>query len=157
MLRALLCVLKVNIHKVQLVNLCNANSYHFFFLTLHIDSYAQGAKLQLSSEVSGDIYQSWTLRTDGTIISKKDEQFGLGLVQVNGSWTIQIVTTSYYAWRILYGIYETCYSEQEKREISYLVSFQRIVLTLWTIHKRKKTSIERKGACRLILFCSFCR
>ncbi|GAN11055.1 hypothetical protein MAM1_0460d10609, partial [Mucor ambiguus] len=106
------------------------------------DNLAQGCKLQLSTEVSGDLHQSWTLRTDGTIISKKDEQFGLGLVQVNGSWTIQIVTTSYYAWRILYGRYETRYSEQEKREISYLVSFQRIVLTLWTI--RKHDEVERK-------------
>jgi hypothetical protein len=79
------------------------------------------------------------LRTDGTIISKKNEQFGLGLVQINGIWSIQIVTTSYYAWKILYGRYETRYSEQEKREISYLVSFQRIFLTLWTIRKRKKT------------------
>ncbi|KAL9540180.1 hypothetical protein MBANPS3_009830, partial [Mucor bainieri] len=106
------------------------------------DNFAQGGKLHLSSEVSGDLHQSWTLRTDGTIISKKDEQFGLGLVQVNGSWTLQIVTTSYYAWRVLYGRYETRYSEQEKREISYLISFQRIVLTLWTV--RKHDDVERK-------------
>ncbi|KAI8641464.1 hypothetical protein BD408DRAFT_368184, partial [Parasitella parasitica] len=106
------------------------------------DNFAQGSQLQLSSQAEGDSHQSWTLRTDGTIISKKDEQFGLGVVQVNGAWTIQMVTGSYHAWRILYGRYETRYSEQEKKDISYLVSFQRIVLTLWIM--RKHDDVERK-------------
>lgn len=91
----------------------------------------------MATEAAGDIYQSWTLRTDGSIMSKKDEQFGLGLVQINGVWTIQITTTTYYAWRIMYGRYETRYSETEKREISYLVSFTRIVLSIWIYRKSK--------------------
>jgi hypothetical protein len=70
-------------------------------------------------------------------MSKKDEQFGLGIVQINGIWTIQITTASYYAWKILYGRYELRYSEKEKREISYLIGFQRIVLTIWTYRKSK--------------------
>lgn len=91
----------------------------------------------MATEAAGDIYQSWTLRTDGSIMSKKDEQFGLGLVQINGVWTIQITTTTYYAWRIMYGRYETRYSETEKREISYLVSFTRIALSIWIYRKSK--------------------
>jgi hypothetical protein len=106
-------------------------------MLLYIDNLAEGTKLQLSTEVSGDFGQSWTLRTDGSIISKHDDKYGFGLVQVNGIWTIQITTTTCYSWRILYGRYETRYSELEKKDISYLTSFQRIVLTLWTLHNRK--------------------
>lgn len=104
-----------------------------------LDKFSEGARLKLSTEVAGDIYQSWTLRTDGSIMSKKDEQFGLGLVQINGVWTIQISTTSYYSWRVLYGRYELRYSEKEKKEVSYLVSFQRIVLSIWTYRKSEFT------------------
>ena len=105
-----------------------------------VDKFTEGVKLHLSSENAEDIYQSWTLRTDGSIMSKKDEQFGLGLVQINGVWTIQ-VSTSYYSWRMLYGKYELRYSEKEKREVSYMVSFQRIVLTIWTYRKGKDSYI----------------
>jgi hypothetical protein len=78
-------------------------------------------------------------------MSKKDEQFGLGLVQVNGAWTTQITTTTYYAWRILYGRYESRYSEKEKREISYLISFTRVVLSIWIYRKSKYFIAKRKG------------
>lgn len=91
----------------------------------------------MNKEDSHNVYQFWTLRTDGSIISKHDEKFGLSIVQVNGVWTVRITTTVYYAWRLLYGRYETRYSESEKKEISYLVSFQRIILTLWIIRRRK--------------------
>jgi hypothetical protein len=87
--------------------------------------------------LAGDLHQSWTLRTDGSIISKKDEQYGLNVVQVNGVWVIRITTTTYYSWRILYGRYETRYSEQEKKDISRLISFQRIVLTISSLRNRK--------------------
>lgn len=75
------------------------------------------------------------MRTDGSIMSKRDEQYGLNLVQVNGVWTIRITTTTYYSWRILYGKYETRYSEKEKKDIYHLTSFQRIVLSIWTYQK----------------------
>ncbi|KAI8059433.1 uncharacterized protein B0P05DRAFT_574919 [Gilbertella persicaria] len=106
------------------------------------DAFAEGKGLVLSSESKDDIHQLWTLRTDGSIISKKNEQFGLGLVEVDGVWTICITTTTYYSWRILYGRYETRYSEKDKREISYLVGFRRVVLTTWTLHKHN--NVERK-------------
>ncbi|KAI9484111.1 MAG: hypothetical protein EXX96DRAFT_479103 [Benjaminiella poitrasii] len=109
-------------------------------LVMHFQ--AQGKCLQLNSEVSGDLYQSWILRTDGSIVSKKDEQFGLGMVKVNGLWTVQIVNKEFYSWRILYGVYERRYVEKEQKEVSYLVSFQKIVLTLWI--SRKHDNVERK-------------
>lgn len=77
------------------------------------------------------------MRTDGSIMSKRDDQYGLSLVQINGVWTIRITTTTYYSWRILYGRYETRYSEQEKKDISYLTSFEKIVLSIWTYQKSK--------------------
>jgi hypothetical protein len=90
----------------------------------------------LSVENSANEYQSWILRTDGSIVSKKNESVGLNMIQINGHWTIQISTT-FYLWRILYGRYETRYSEKEKKDVSYLISFQRIVLTMWIYRKSK--------------------
>ncbi|CEG64814.1 hypothetical protein RMATCC62417_01723 [Rhizopus microsporus] len=99
------------------------------------DKLVEGAKLSLAKETEGDEYQHWILKINGSIVSKKDQKYGLNLVQVNGVWTI-LISTTYYAWKLLYGRYETRYSETEKREVSYLVSFQRIVLTLWVTRKR---------------------
>ncbi|KAI9264751.1 hypothetical protein BY458DRAFT_490968 [Sporodiniella umbellata] len=105
---------------------------------LHIqDKWVDGAKLQLSKEVADDQDQFWTLKTNGQIVSQKNSKFGLNFVQLNGAWTVQISSTIYYAWRLLYGKYELRYSEKEGREISYLVSFRRIILTLRIIRKQK--------------------
>ncbi|KAI8971219.1 hypothetical protein BDB01DRAFT_508938 [Pilobolus umbonatus] len=105
-------------------------------LVMHVqDTLSEGAQLQLAAEQANNENQHWLLRIDGSIISKKDQSCGLNLVQVNGFWTVRITTTVYYAWRFLYGRYSYRYSEKEKREISYLVSFQRIVLSYWISRK----------------------
>ncbi|ORE01579.1 hypothetical protein BCV72DRAFT_309889, partial [Rhizopus microsporus var. microsporus] len=110
------------------------------------DKLVEGARLSLAKETEGDEYQHWILKTNGSIVSKKDQKYGLNLVQVNGVWTI-LISTTYYAWKLLYGRYETRYSETENREVSYLVSFQRIVLTLWVTRKHDG---ERKLVTRTI-------
>ncbi|KAI7903616.1 uncharacterized protein BX663DRAFT_36301 [Cokeromyces recurvatus] len=102
------------------------------------DNLIQEKHLQLGSE--NDNSQSWILRMDGSIISKNDEKFGLGIVQINGVWTVQIVNSNYYSWKMLYGVYDSYYSVKEQKEISRLVSFERIIFNLWTMHDR----VERK-------------
>ncbi|RCI06379.1 hypothetical protein CU098_001837, partial [Rhizopus stolonifer] len=105
------------------------------------DKWVDGAKLQLTKEIAGDEDQYWSLKTNGQIVSQKDRKYGLNLVQINGAWTVHISSTVYYAWRLLYGKYQLRYSEKEKKEISYLISFQRIILTLLVNHKH---NVERK-------------
>ncbi|EIE85897.1 hypothetical protein RO3G_10607 [Rhizopus delemar RA 99-880] len=105
------------------------------------DKLVDGAKLQLTTEAAGDEYQYWLLKTNGQIVSKKDQKFGLNLVQINGVWTVQISSTQYHAWRLLYGIYERRYSEKEQKDILYLTRFQRIILTLLVNYKH---NVDRK-------------
>ncbi|KAI7861529.1 hypothetical protein BDF14DRAFT_1868106, partial [Spinellus fusiger] len=81
-----------------------------------------GSSLQLTVENANDIKQQWALKTDGSIVLASREEYGFGLVQKNGSWTLQLIQVTkatHYGWTLMYGHYE-----------SSTLRFRRIILTL---------------------------
>ena len=99
----------------------------------------------MSSESKDDIHQLWTLRMNGSIVSKANERFGLSFIQSNGAWIVQITTTLHYSWRILYGKYEM----QNNQQSSRLIGFRRFVLVACAFHNREYT-VEHWRKCILI-------
>ncbi|KAI8362668.1 hypothetical protein EDC96DRAFT_444829, partial [Choanephora cucurbitarum] len=107
-------------------------------MRIQSDNFTEGTHLILSSESKDDIHQLWTLRMNGSIVSKANERFGLSFIQSNDAWIVQITTTLHYSWRILYGKYEM----QNNQQSSRLIGFRRVVLIACAFHNH--ANVERK-------------
>ncbi|KAF7731217.1 hypothetical protein EC973_000632 [Apophysomyces ossiformis] len=121
-------------------------------LVLHAaDNLVNGSHLQLRAKLNQeeqrlDTRQLWYLKTDGSIVSESRPDLGLGLTYQNQQWAVQLTDVKehgqHFAWVLLYGKYSKKYSEELKKEVSVLVSTERVVLTVTS--SKTASSSERK-------------